>query len=66
MRHPWRSRRTPDSLNEDSGEGQRLLEAYPRLPQLARENRLFLARAVAWPAGQGMLVRHAGHHPSDA
>ena len=43
-----------DNFAADRGEGERLLEVCPRLPQLARENRLFLARAVAWLAGQGI------------
>ena len=43
-----------DNFAADRAEAERLLGVYPRLPQLARENRLFLARAVAWLAGQGI------------
>jgi SAM-dependent methyltransferase len=43
-----------DNFGADRVEAERLLKVYPRLRQLARENRLFLARAVAWLAGQGI------------
>jgi hypothetical protein len=43
-----------DNFAADRDEAKRLLEVCPRLRQLARENRLFLARAVAWLAGQGI------------
>jgi S-adenosyl methyltransferase len=38
----------------DRAEAERLLDIYPRLQQLARENRLFLANAVTWAAKQGI------------
>ena len=43
-----------DNYAADRAEATRLLEVYPLLPQLARQNRLFLVRAVTWLAGQGI------------
>jgi SAM-dependent methyltransferase len=43
-----------DNYAADRAEAERLLGIYPRLPQLARENRLFLARAVTWLAARGI------------
>jgi len=43
-----------DHFAADRAEAERLLGIYPRLAQLARENRLFLARAVTWLAAQGI------------
>jgi S-adenosyl methyltransferase len=43
-----------DNFAADRDEAERLLEIYPPMAQLARENRLFLARAVTWLAGQGI------------
>jgi O-methyltransferase involved in polyketide biosynthesis len=43
-----------DNFAADRDEAQRLLQACPLLPARARENRLFLARAVNWIAGQGI------------
>src|SRR5690348_15346080 len=43
-----------DNFAADRAEAGRLLEIYPQLPRLARENRLFLARAVTWLAAQGI------------
>jgi hypothetical protein len=43
-----------DSFAVDRAEAERLLKLYPWLPQRARENRLFLARAVTWLARQGI------------
>ena len=37
-----------------SSRPERLLQIHPQLPQLARENRLFLGRAVRWLARQGI------------
>jgi len=39
-----------DNYAADRAEAARLLEVFPLLPQLARQNRLFLARAVSWLA----------------
>ena len=36
------------------GRGRRLLEIYPPLRDLVRENRAFVTRAVTWAAGQGI------------
>lgn len=43
-----------DNFAADRDEAERLLQAYPLLPAKARENRLFLARAVNWLAEQGI------------
>jgi SAM-dependent methyltransferase len=43
-----------DNYAADRAEAERLLAIYPHLPKLARHNRLFLARAVAWLAGRGI------------
>jgi hypothetical protein len=43
-----------DNFAVDSDEAQRMLEIFPGLSQLARENRQFLARAVTWCAQQGI------------
>ncbi len=41
-----------DNYAADRAEAARLLEVFPLLPLRARQNRLFLARAVTWLAGQ--------------
>jgi SAM-dependent methyltransferase len=43
-----------DNYAADRAEAERLVAIYPHLPKLARHNRLFLARAVAWLAGRGI------------
>ena len=43
-----------DNFPADRAEAERMLTLYPELPELARDNRQFLARAVAWLAGQGI------------
>jgi SAM-dependent methyltransferase len=43
-----------DNFVADREEAERLIGVYPRLPLLARQSRLFLARAVQWLAGQGV------------
>lgn len=43
-----------DNFPADRAEAGRLRAACPRLPELARENRGFLARAVTWLARQGI------------
>jgi SAM-dependent methyltransferase len=43
-----------DNYAADRAEAERLTGIYPRLPRLARQNRLFLARAVHWLARQGV------------
>jgi len=43
-----------DNFPADRAEAERLIAVYPRLPLLARQNRLFLARAVQWLAEQGV------------
>ncbi len=43
-----------DNFAADREEAERMLAVYPKLPLLARENRLFLSRAVAWLAGLGI------------
>jgi hypothetical protein len=42
-----------DNFPADRAEAERLIAIYPRLPLLARQNRLFLAQAVQWVAKQG-------------
>ena len=43
-----------DNFAADRDEASRLLQVYPSLPVKARENRLFLARAVNWLADHGI------------
>jgi O-methyltransferase involved in polyketide biosynthesis len=43
-----------DNFAADRDEAERLLQVYPLLPARARDNRLFLARAVTWIADQGI------------
>ena len=43
-----------DNYEADRAEAERLIGVYPRLPLLARQSRLFLARAVHWLAEQGV------------
>jgi hypothetical protein len=43
-----------DNYEADRAEADRLIAVYPRLPLLARQSRLFLARAVQWLAQQGV------------
>jgi hypothetical protein len=43
-----------DNFAADREEGERILAVYPKMLGLARENRLFLARAVTWVAEQGV------------
>jgi O-methyltransferase involved in polyketide biosynthesis len=43
-----------DNYPADRAEAERLIAVYPRLPMLARQNRLFLGRAVRWLAEQGV------------
>src|SRR5260370_12131828 len=43
-----------DNFAADREEAERMLGVYPELALLARENRLFLSRAVAWLAEQGI------------
>jgi O-methyltransferase involved in polyketide biosynthesis len=43
-----------DNFAADRDQGERLLQVYPLLRARARENRLFLARAVNWLADQGI------------
>ncbi len=43
-----------DNYEADRAEAERLIAVYPRLPLLARQSRLFLARAVQWLAEQGV------------
>src|SRR6266404_6184824 len=43
-----------DNFAADREEAERMLGVYPELALLARENRLFLSRAVAWLAEQGV------------
>ena len=43
-----------DNYAADRADAERLVAIYPHLPKLARHNRLFLARAVAWLAGRGI------------
>jgi SAM-dependent methyltransferase len=43
-----------DNFPADRAEAERLIAVYPRLPSLARQSRLFLARAVEWLAQQGI------------
>jgi hypothetical protein len=42
-----------DNYAADRGEAGRLLQIYPPLADMVRENRAFLAEAVTWAAGQG-------------
>ncbi len=43
-----------DHFAADRAEAQRLIELYPPLPALARENRAFLLKAARWAAQQGI------------
>jgi SAM-dependent methyltransferase len=43
-----------DNFAADRFEAERLLEIYPRLAQLAKDNRMFLSRAASWIAAQGI------------
>jgi O-methyltransferase involved in polyketide biosynthesis len=43
-----------DASSADRAEADRLLEIYPPLRDLVRENRSFVTRAVTWAAGQGI------------
>jgi O-methyltransferase involved in polyketide biosynthesis len=43
-----------DNYAADRAEAGRLVEIYPLLPAMARENRAFLAAAVGWGARQGI------------
>ncbi len=43
-----------DNFAVDRGEAERMIERFPSMPALVRENRLFLSRAVDWLAGQGI------------
>jgi S-adenosyl methyltransferase len=43
-----------DATPADRAEAGRLLEIYPPLQDLVRENRAFVTRAVTWAAGQGI------------
>jgi O-methyltransferase involved in polyketide biosynthesis len=43
-----------DSFAADREEAERMLVVYPYMRERARENRLFLARAVTWLAEQGI------------
>jgi hypothetical protein len=43
-----------DNYAADRAEAERLTGLYPQLPLLARQSRLFLARAVRWLARQGV------------
>ena len=43
-----------DHYAADRAEAGRLLEIYPELADMVRENRAFLTRAAAWAAGQGI------------
>lgn len=43
-----------DNYAADRAEAERLIAVYPGLPCLARQSRLFLARAVEWLAQQGV------------
>jgi S-adenosyl methyltransferase len=43
-----------DAFPADRGEAGRLLEIYPPLRDMARENRAFLIEAAVWAAGQGI------------
>src|SRR5580704_15933706 len=43
-----------DAFPADRAEAGRLLEIYPPLRDMARENRAFLTEAATWAAGQGI------------
>jgi len=43
-----------DNFSADREEAERMLAIYPHMRQLAKENRLFLARSVTWLAEQGI------------
>jgi hypothetical protein len=44
-----------DHFPSDRGEADALLEIYPPLADMARENRAFIAEAVTWAAGEGIV-----------
>jgi hypothetical protein len=54
-----------DNYAADREEAERLLEIYPQLRDLVRENRQFVTRAVTWAAQQAGVAHH-GHIPADA
>jgi SAM-dependent methyltransferase len=43
-----------DHFPSDRGEADALLEIYPPLAEMVKENRMFIAEAVTWAAGQGI------------
>jgi hypothetical protein len=43
-----------DAFPADRGEADRMLEIYPPLTDMVRENRAFVAEAAAWAAGKGI------------
>jgi len=43
-----------DNSDADRGEAERMIQRFPSMPALVRENRLFLSRAVGWLARQGI------------
>jgi S-adenosyl methyltransferase len=43
-----------DHFAPDRAEADLLLEIYPPLAEMVKENRAFLAEAVTWAAGQGI------------
>ncbi len=43
-----------DNFDVDRGEAERMIQRFPSMPALVRENRLFLSRAVGWLARQGI------------
>jgi O-methyltransferase involved in polyketide biosynthesis len=43
-----------DNFDVDRGEAERMIQRFPSMPALVRENRLFLSRAVGWLAQQGI------------
>jgi hypothetical protein len=43
-----------DHFPADRAEADALLEIYPPLAEMVKENRMFLAEAVTWAAGQGI------------
>ena len=59
-----------DNYEADRAEAERMIAVYPRLPFLARQSRLFLARAVHWLAearrhpipGSRLRVAHRTEH----
>ena len=53
-RAPNRLRGGKENFAADREEAERLLEIYPQLRDLVRENRQFVTRAVTWAAQQGI------------